>query len=133
MFTSSYDEAKNAYEKLNYNPQPSPGYAAPEKPSCRCNLIPAYRLDRAEPKEDHFFTTDKKEADDAVSQLGYTNAGISFYCAEKARDCGASVAYYRYKRNNAIKNHFFTTDTNEESATKSTQEGLLCYIWPEQN
>lgn len=133
LFTPTYSEAKNAYETQSFNPQLSPGFASPEKPTCRCNLIPVYRVDRADPKPDQIFTTSKKEADDAVSGQGYTSGGIAYYCAERANDCGATIPYYRYRRNNSIQSHFYTTDKNEDTAVKSISEGILCYIWPQQN
>lgn len=133
LFSTDYEEVKNAYKNLNYNGQTSPGYAAPVLPSCRCNLKPAYRLDRVAPKEDNYFTTDKSEVDNAVANLGYTSLGIAFYCAETKSDCGATVPFYKYVRNNAKRNHFHTTDTTEQEAVSSTSQGRMCYIWPEQN
>lgn len=133
LYTTSYDEAVFAYNNLTYNPQTSPGYVAPEPPTCRCNLKPVYRVDRAEPKEDHLFTTSEAEAKDAVSKLGYTDKGIAFYCADKIDDCGARLAYHRYKRANALQNHFYTADLDEGKRLVTDaggkDEGILCYIW----
>lgn len=131
LYTISYPEAVFAYQNLTYNPQKSPGYAAPAIPSCRCNLKPVYRVDSAAPKEDHLFTTSQDEAKNAVSKLDYTDNGISYYCAQNLGDCGASVPLYRYKRNNALQNHFYTADLKEGTSIGGTSEGILCYIWME--
>lgn len=133
LFTTNYTEARYAYESQNYNPQTSPGFVAPELTKCRCDLIPVYRVDRADPKEDHFFTTSKDEAQNAVKNLGYADNGIGYYCAAKLGDCGATLAYHRYRRNNAQQNHFYTTDKDEGkkivTSVGGTYENILCYIW----
>lgn len=132
LYTISYAEAVDAYTNLNYNPETSPGYVAPVLSTCRCDLKPVYRVDRSGDKEDHLFTNNQQEAKDAVANSGYSDNGISFYCADKSGDCGASLALYRYKRGNAIHNHVYTTNVGEGKtivAAGGTDEGILCYIW----
>lgn len=132
MFTPSFDEAKSAYDNRKFNTLLSPGYVSPGTTSCRCNLIAVYRVDRADPKQDQLYTTNKKEAEDAVSGQGYKNLQIAFYGADKLNGCGASIPYYRFKRNNALANHYYTSDPKDQVALQSTNEGVLCHIWPQQ-
>jgi outer membrane biosynthesis protein TonB len=133
FYTTNVEEAHNAIAKLGYVMEGSPGLVASCASDCKCgnSLKPVYRLFKSGAKNDHFYTLDANEADNAAKNLGYTREGIAFYCTQTASQCGASAALNRYWRGT---DHFYTTDANEGQknvvAVGGKFEGVTCHIWP---
>ncbi len=79
-------------------------------------LAPLYRLYKSNSGStirDHFYTTSKAEADNAVANLGYSSEGIECYIAN-ANFNGALPLYRLYKSSST--SHYYTTSDSEKTA-----------------
>ena len=88
--------------------------------------VPIYR--RYNPGNgEHFYTTNKDEADNLVILHGWHDEGIGWYAPKNKTDCGDPV--YRFF-NPALGIHRYTTDKTEREALLRygwNAEGVLCY------
>lgn len=131
FYTTSDDESKNAIANLQYNEEYSPGRVALTATDCLCEskLTPIFRRYKSSP-EDHFYTANEIEANNAEKYLNYNAEGIAFYCSPNENECGASAPLYRYFRGTE---HFYTASFEEgqNNVVKvgGSYEGILCYIW----
>ena len=92
------------------------------------NLTLLYRL--YSPRSgDHFYTTNRSEADKAVSSYGYNDEGSSCYVLTRTFG-GATPLYRLYSSKTG--DHFYTTNQAEANKAASsygyTSEGIACYV-----
>jgi hypothetical protein len=135
FYTTDFQEAwLNAIKNLGYVNEGITGYVAVSPDDCYKDtnpLKPVYRLYKPGAKEDHFYTQNPQEADNAAKNLGYNREGIAFYCPAARSNCGASVAFQRYWRGT---DHFYTPSLDEGNKNViphgGKHEGILCHIWP---
>jgi hypothetical protein len=82
--------------------------------------------------QDHFYTPDLNEWNNAVNNLGYSAEGIA--CQIHSTQQWDTVAFYRMY-NPSIYDHFYTTSEPErENAIRNlgySDEGITGYIYPE--
>ncbi|GAC1681047.1 MAG: hypothetical protein PVS3B3_00500 [Ktedonobacteraceae bacterium] len=102
------------------------GYTRPN------DAVPFYRLYKGA-TGDHFYTTSKDEARNAVNRYGYKSEGIACYVYSFAKDDTTPlIRLYRP----STQHHFYTTSESEaENAVKKygyTREGTACYVYPTQ-
>ncbi len=94
------------------------------------DTVPFYRLFKGA-TGDHFYTTDKNEADNAVKNFGYAYEGIACYVYSYAANDTTSL--YRLYRP-STQHHFYTTSKAEaDNAVQNygyTLEGVACYVYP---
>jgi Repeat of unknown function (DUF5648) len=98
--------------------------------SLASNLAAFYRLYNSR-NGDHFYTTDRNEADNAVRHLGYNDEGIACYVLRTSFP--DVVAFYRLY-NQRSGDHFYTSNREEADRAASqrgyNREGIACYVFP---
>ncbi len=88
FYTRDPGERDNAKNKLGYVEEPSLGYVYDVSGSAKEGRTPIYRL-LNDASHDHFYTTDRVERDNAISQAGYhkeTGVEIAGYVPIEADD-----------------------------------------------
>jgi len=132
LYTTDDKEAEYARMHYGYKRE---GVACRVYPSNEKDIndtIAFYRL--YNPKvDDHFYTTNKSEANYAVSHYGYTYEGVACYVYATNDYPYGSVPFYRlYKSGTG--DHFYTTDSTEAANAVSKygykSEGVACYVFP---
>jgi hypothetical protein len=98
--------------------------------SLTSNLAPFYRLYNPG-NGDHFYTTDRGEANNAIRHLGYNDEGIACYVLA-SMFTGIAPLYRLY--NPRTGDHFYTINQMEANNAALHlgyhREGIACYIFP---
>jgi hypothetical protein len=103
----------------------SPIYAQDDSPS----LVNIHRLWN-ENWFDHFYTTSKGEAQNAIDNLGFTHQGLLGKCYPEPRE-GTLPLYRLYHTVNGQPNHFYTTSVEEKDLALTRNyrlEGITCWV-----
>lgn len=95
-------------------------------PSSQPVWVPVYRLYKSA-DNDHFYTTNSVERDNAVKNSGYKYEKIEFYMSDRPFIGGISL--YRYYYGDA-KKHYYTTNTSLAAAGYTEGPGVIGYVYP---
>ena len=72
-----------------------------------------YRYEQSENKRDHFYTANRAENDNAVTNLNYKNEGVECYVSDRIFD-GGTPLFRLY--HSSQKSHYYTTDINDKDS-----------------
>ena len=135
FYTANKAEADNAVKNYGYNLEGVACYVYStqgEQPPR--DSVKFYRLYKPG-NDDHFYTTNKAEADNAVKNYGYNLEGIACYVYapnSKPYRVGKAKFYRLYRP--STQHHFYTTSKSEaDNAIKNygyKYEGIAGYVYP---
>ena len=109
-------------------PHPEPPHPEPHHPDRVFHAVPFQRAYHPT-YFDHFYTTDAKEMENAISILGYKPEGIASYVF--TTQAPNTIPLYRM-HNVALVDHFYTTSYPEVQSAASggyTYEGIAAYVY----
>jgi hypothetical protein len=154
FYTTDINERNGVIKDKGYGDEGIAGYVLNQQAP---GTVPLYRLSKMvndygglPVATKRFYTTDKAEADNAVKNFGFKREGIQCYVAARDKPLSGTVPLYRVyhpasrnSRTGAIgfsytgdEDHFYTTDPDEKykaiTQLKYADEGIACYVWPEQ-
>lgn len=132
FYTTSKSEADNAVKKYGYKREGVAGYVYSSDESNINDTTALYRLYKPG-NDDHFYTTNKAEADYAVQNYGYNLEGVACYVyGTNDHPYGTTPLYRLYKPGTG--DHFYTANKGEADYAIQhfgyNSEGVACYLYP---